>query len=44
MLDDELIEQMRAHLPEGIDSIFISSVAGLNIRQLKDKLWTALQE
>ena len=27
MLDDELIEQMRAHLPEGIESIFISSVA-----------------
>ena len=44
MLDDELIEQMKAHLPEGIDSIFISSVAGLNIRQLKDKLWAALQE
>ena len=44
MLDDELIEQMKAHLPEGIDSIFISSVTGLNIRQLKDKLWAALQE
>ncbi len=44
MLDDELMEQMRVHLPEGIDSIFISSVAGLNIRQLKDKLWGALQE
>ncbi len=43
MLDDELIEQMRADLPEGIPSIFISSVTGLNIRQLKDMLWAALQ-
>ena len=43
MLDDELIEQMRAHLPEGIESIFISSVANMNITQLKDMLWRALQ-
>ena len=42
MLDDELIDQMRAHLPEGIESIFISSVANLNITQLKDMLWRAL--
>ena len=44
MLDDELIEQMKAHLPEGIESIFISSVANMNITQLKDMLWRALQE
>ncbi len=44
MLDDELIEQMRSELPEGIPSIFISSVAGLNIVQLKDMLWEALQK
>ena len=44
MLDDELIEQMRAHLPEGVESIFISSVANLNITQLKDMLWRALNE
>jgi GTP-binding protein len=43
MLDDELIEQMKAHLPEGIESIFISSVANMNITQLKDMLWRALQ-
>ncbi len=42
MLDEELMEQMKAHLPEGIETTFISSVAGLNIQQLKDKLWTAL--
>ena len=44
MLDDELIEQMKEHLPEGIDSVFISSVSGLNIARLKDMLWAALQE
>lgn len=43
MLDDELIEQMKADLPDGIESVFISSVAGLNIQQLKDKIWAALQ-
>ena len=44
MLDDELIEQMRSSLPEGIESVFISSVSGLNIARLKDMLWAALQE
>ena len=44
MLDDELIEQMRSSLPEGIGSVFISSVSGLNIARLKDMLWAALQE
>ena len=43
MLDDELIAQMRGHLPEGVPSVFISSVSGLNIQQLKDMLWEALQ-
>ena len=43
MLDDELMEQMRPHLPEGVPTVFISSVAGLNIARLKDMLWSALQ-
>ena len=43
MLDDDLIAEMRSHLPEGIPSVFISSVSGLNIQQLKDMLWEALQ-
>jgi len=44
MLDDELIGQMRSHLPDGVKSIFVSSVSGLNIAQLKDMLWAALHE
>ena len=43
MLDDGLLEELRAHLPEGIPSLFISSVSGLNIARLKDMLWEALQ-
>lgn len=43
MLDEELIEQMKSELPEGIETIFISSVAGLNIQRLKDRLWEMLQ-
>ena len=44
MLDEELIEQLKPELPEGIECMFISSVAGLGIQQLKDKLWQILQE
>ncbi len=44
MLDDELIEEMRPLLPEGIPSIFISSIVGMNIVQLKDMLWAALNK
>ena len=43
MLDDGLIEEMKSHLPEGVPSVFISSVSGLNIARLKDMLWEALQ-
>ena len=44
MLDDELIEEMRPTLPEGVPSVFISSVANMNITKLKDMLWEALQK
>lgn len=43
MLDKEMTEQMHADLPEGIPSIFISSVSGYHIAELKDMLWDALQ-
>lgn len=44
MLDEELIEEMKGHLPEGIPTVFISSVTGLNIARLKDMLWDTLQK
>ncbi|MBE6193524.1 MAG: GTPase ObgE [Rikenellaceae bacterium] len=43
MLDEELMEQMKAELPKDIECLFISSVTGLGIQQLKDKLWQILQ-
>jgi GTP-binding protein len=42
MLDEELIAQMRAELPEGIPTVFISSVTGYNVEHLKDMLWRAI--
>lgn len=39
MLDDELIEEVKADLPKDIETIFISSVAGKGIPELKDILW-----
>ena len=44
MLDEELMAEMRAHLPEGLPTVMISSVTGLNIQQLKDMLWEALHK
>jgi GTP-binding protein len=39
MLDEIMMEQMKELLPEGIPTIFISSVAQYNIDQLKDMIW-----
>ena len=44
MLDEDLIEEMKSHLPEGVPSVFISSISGMNIPRLKDMLWEALQK
>jgi GTP-binding protein len=44
MLDDELKHEIAALLPKEIPHIFISSLANLNITQLKDMLWQALNE
>lgn len=42
MLDEELIEEMKAEVPEGIKTIFISSVAQKGLDALKDEIWTCL--
>ena len=42
MLDDELKEEIRERLPEGVPALFISSVANQGITDLKDALWAAL--
>ncbi|WP_428741222.1 GTPase ObgE [Tenacibaculum sp.] len=42
MLDDELKEEIKQDLPEGIETVFISSVAQQGLTELKDKLWQML--
>ena len=42
MLDDELIKEIKRTLPRKIPHIFISSVTGKGIVQLKDMLWEML--
>jgi len=47
MLDQELIDEMDADMKEDFKDVpytFISSVSGLGIQQLKDRLWQLLNE
>ncbi len=42
MLDEELMAEMKETVPTGVPSIFISSVSGYNLLQLKDMLWKTI--
>jgi GTP-binding protein len=42
MLDDELKEEMKREIPEGIDYVFISSLTNQGIVELKDLIWKNL--
>ena len=42
LLDDELMDMLRETLPDDLPVVFISSVTGLGIQQLKDTLWNEL--
>lgn len=42
MLDEELMEAIRDELPDQIPSVFISSVTGKGIMELKDLIWKNL--
>ena len=42
LLDDELIDMLRAELPEDVQVVFISAVTGQGIQELKDILWAEL--
>jgi GTP-binding protein len=44
MLDEQMKNEMKNLLPENIESVFISSVTGENIQQLKDILWRVLNK
>jgi GTP-binding protein len=42
MLDEGMLVQLRNELPRGVDHVLISSVSGLGLDELKDKLWKLL--
>ncbi|MCB0765147.1 MAG: GTPase ObgE, partial [Flavobacteriales bacterium] len=42
MLDAEMMAQLEADLPQGIEHVMISSVAGLGLDRLKELLWSKL--
>ena len=42
LLDDELIEMLRDTLPQDLPTVFISSVTGKGLDELKDILWREL--
>lgn len=44
MLDEELEAEMAETLPKGISAIFISSVSGKNVQQLKDMIWRSIND
>ena len=39
MLDEEMMEEMKKELPEGVPTVFISAVTGFGLTELKDLLW-----
>jgi len=44
MLDDELQTEMSKEIPEGIPTVFISSVAQKGLTELKDLLWKEIND
>jgi len=44
MLDDELKEAIKKDLPRNIPHIFISSITGKGLAELKDLLWKILNK
>lgn len=44
ILDEELTQAIKNELPKGIETVFISSVSGLGINDLKDLIWTEINK
>ena len=44
LIDKELEKEMVPHLPKGIPYVFISSVSGEGLKELKEELWKALHK
>lgn len=44
MLDQELMDEIMRTLPKGVPCVFISSISGLGLAELKDILWEELNK
>lgn len=44
MLDDELMAEIAATLPDDVPHVFISAVTGYGLTNLKDELWRAIND
>lgn len=44
MLDDQMMSEMEAQIPEDLPHIFISSMTGFHLKELKDMLWQSLNK
>lgn len=44
MLDDDLIDEIRPTLPDGVPAVFISAVTGMGINDLKNLLWKQIND
>ena len=44
ILDEELTAAFKNELPNGIETVFISSVAGIGLNELKDLIWTEVNK
>ncbi|MBV5281910.1 MAG: GTPase ObgE [Paludibacter sp.] len=44
LLDDELMEEIKTLVPKDIQTVFISSLTGLGIMELKDLIWTEINK
>jgi GTPase len=44
MLDDELMAEVKKQVPNDIQTVFISSISGLGISELKDLIWTEINK
>lgn len=42
MLDEQMMKEMEAILPQGVPHIFISAVSNMNIDRLKDMIWSQI--
>ncbi len=44
MMDEEMMAQLKPHLPKDLEHVMISSVSGLGLSTLKDVIWRKLQQ